>query len=216
MPMEKAAESRFWDRYIKILKQAKVSEPAHRWYVVRVERYIAAHSTLRLRLHTPSTLDAYLATAGRDTSLPGWRFRQLVHALQLLFTQLIQPAWAQQFDWEYWLASAQELAKHHPTVARHNSPIAVTPPPPASHDSPAVSDWRERLIAEIRRRHYSIRTEEAYVNWARRYLSFNHDVQPEQLSAEHVAAYLNHLALSREVSASTQNQALNALVFLYG
>jgi integron integrase len=217
MPMEKAAESRFWDRYIETLKQSGVPEPAHRWYVVRVERYIAAHPTLRLRLHTPSTLDTYLSAAGRDASLPGWRFRQLVHALQLLFVQLVRPAWAQHFDWEYWLASAQELAKHHPTVARHNSPITVAPPPPqAKHDTPAISDWRARLIAEIRRRHYSIRTEEAYVNWARRYLSFNHGAQPGQLGSEHVAAYLNHLALSREVSASTQNQALNALVFLYG
>jgi len=140
----------------------------------------------------------------------------LVHALQLLFTQLVRLAWAQQFDWEYWLSSAQTLAKNHPTVARHNSPIAVTPPPPATHDAPPTADWRDRLIAEIRRRHYSIRTEEAYVNWVRRYVSFNHDAQPGQLGAEHVAAYLNHLALSREVSASTQNQALNALVFLYG
>lgn len=91
MPMEKAAESRFWDRYISVLKQVGVPEPTRRWYVVRVERYIAAHSTLRLRLHTPSTLDTYLSAAGRDASLPGWCFRQLVHALQLLFTQLVGP-----------------------------------------------------------------------------------------------------------------------------
>ena len=216
MPSEKAAESRFWDRYIEILKQAGVPVLAHRWYVVRVERYIAAHSTLRLRLHTPTTLDAYLSEAGRDASLPGWRFRQLVHALQLLFTQLVQLAWAQQFDWQYWLASAQELAKQHPTLARHNSPMVVTPPPPATQVAPATTDWRERMIAEIRRRHYSIRTEEAYVNWAQRYVSFNHGAYPEQLGAEHVAAYLNHLVLSREVAASTQGQALSALVFLYG
>jgi hypothetical protein len=57
MAMEKAAESRFWDRYIEVLKQAEVPELAHRWYVVRIERYIAAHSKLRLRLHTPSTLE---------------------------------------------------------------------------------------------------------------------------------------------------------------
>lgn len=216
MPMERAAESRFWDRYIEILKQAGVPGSVQRWYVVRVERYIAAHSTVRLRLHTPSTMEAYLSAAGRDASLPGWRFRQLVHALQLLFTQLLRPAWAGQFDWEYWLASAQELAKDHPTVARHNSPMTVTPPPPLVHDAPAISDWHERLIAEIRRLHYSIRTEEAYVNWARRYVGFNHGAHPGQLGAEHVAAYLNHLALSREVSASTQSQALSALVFLYG
>jgi site-specific recombinase XerD len=214
--MEKAAESRFWDRYIEILKQAAVPEAAQRWYVVRIERYIGAHSTLRLRLHTPATVEAYLSAAGRDVSLPGWCFRQLVHALQLLFTKLIQLAWAGQFDWEYWLASAQALEKDHSTVARHNSPMTVKPPPPPYPEESTADDWRERLIAEIRRRHYSIRTEESYLNWARRFVGFNQGANPAQLGAEHVAAYLNNLALSREVSASTQSQALSALVFLYG
>lgn len=216
MPMEEAAESRFWDRYIEILKQASVPEPSQRWYVVRVERYIAAHSLVRLRLHTSSTVEAYLSVAGRDVSQPGWRFRQLVHALQLLFTNLVKADWSHQFDWQYWLASAQELGKQHPPVARHNSPMTVAPPPPVISDATDTSNWRERLIAEIRRRHYSIRTEESYVNWVKRYVGFNRGAHPGQLGAEHVAAYLNHLTLSREVSASTQSQALSALVFLYG
>jgi integron integrase len=215
MAMEKAAESRFWDRYIEVLNQAKVPEIAHRWYVVRVERYIAAHSTTRLRLHTPSMMEEYLSEAGRDAALPGWRFRQLVHALQLLFTNLVQVRWASAFDWEYWLASAQTLQEQHPTLARHNSPINVAAPPPTASKGDAPSAWREKLVGELRRRNYSIRTEEAYVQWIVRYLRFNQDAAPEQLGAEHVAAYLNHLALSRGVSPSTQNQALNAAVFLY-
>ena len=215
MPMEKAAESQFWDRYIEILKKANVPDSAHRWYVVRVERYIAAHAAVRLRLHTPAGVEEYLVAAGRDSSLPGWRYRQLVHALQLLFTQLVRVTWASAFDWEYWLSSANELETSHPTLARHNTPIEVTPPPPLVREGSETSDWRERLIAELRRRHYSIRTEETYQYWARRFLSFNGNAQPGQLRAEHITTFLNHLSLSREVSASTQHQALNALVFLY-
>src|SRR5438270_6257528 len=111
MPMEKAAESRFWDQYIQILKGTDVPEKAHRWYVVRIERYIAAHSPLKLRDHTASVVQDYLAQAGRDPTIQGWRFRQLVHALQLLFTKLVHPTWASEFDWEFWLASARELEK---------------------------------------------------------------------------------------------------------
>jgi len=214
MPVEKAAESRFWGRYIQVLCAAKVPEPQQRWYVMRVERYIGAHSSLRLRLHTINTVDQYFTAAGQDASLPGWRFRQLVHALQLLFTQLLKPSWACAFDWEYWLASARALEENHPTLARHNSPVQVAPPPPATNVQ-GSADWRERLIGELRRRNYSIRTEEAYVHWAQRFLKFNDDALPEQLNGAHIGAYLNHLALSRQVSPSTQNQALNAIVFLY-
>jgi hypothetical protein len=214
MPTDKAAESRFWDRYIQVLNAAKVPEQQHRWYVMRVERYIAAHSSLRLRLHTLNTVDQYLTAAGQDESLPGWRFRQLVHALQLPFTQLLKPSGASAFDWEYRLASARALEDNHPTLARHNSPFETAPPPPPN-DVQGSTDWREQLIAELRRRNYSIRTEEAYVHWAQRFLKFNGDALPEQLNGAHIGAYLNHLALSRQVSPSTQNQALNAIVFLY-
>jgi integron integrase len=215
MPKEKAAESRFWDRYLEILEKANVPEKSRRWYVVRVERYIEAHATLKLRLHTAALVHDYLTDAGRDSTIEGWRFKQLIQAVQLLFVQLVRAPWATEFDWEFWLASGRELENRHPTVARHNSPIAVTPPPPVSCESTLTSQWREKLVAEIRRRNYSIRTEEAYVYWVQRFLRFNSNAAPEQLNAEHVAAYLSHLALSREVSASTQNQALNALVFLY-
>jgi len=74
----------------------------------------------------------------------------------------------------------------------------------------------ESLIAEIRRRNYSIRTEQAYTAWIRRYISFHNNADPRGMGAEQAAAYLSHLALSREVSPNTQNQALNALVFFYG
>jgi len=69
---------------------------------------------------------------------------------------------------------------------------------------------------EIRARHYSIRTEQAYLDWARRYIRFHERRHPQELGPEHVAAFLSHLASDRQVAASTQNQAKSALLFLYG
>jgi len=81
----------------------------------------------------------------------------------------------------------------------------------AHKESPFLSRLREA----IRVRHYSIRTEEAYVTWVRRYILFHSKGHPEAMGAADVGAFLTYLAVERRVAASTQNQALNALVFLY-
>jgi integron integrase len=67
----------------------------------------------------------------------------------------------------------------------------------------------------IRRRHYSIRTEQAYLGWTKRFILFHGKRHPNEMGAAEIVAFLNHLAVARNVAASTQNQALNALVFLY-
>lgn len=73
----------------------------------------------------------------------------------------------------------------------------------------------DQLRAVIRTLHYSIRTEDAYTDWARRYIVFHGKVHPKDMGAEQVHAFLSHLAVERRVSASTQNQAKAALLFLY-
>src|SRR5580658_8821697 len=73
----------------------------------------------------------------------------------------------------------------------------------------------EAVSATIRRLHYSPRTEEAYVQWIRAFIAFHRRRHPRDMGAAEVTAFLNHLAVERHVSASTQNQALCALIFLY-
>jgi site-specific recombinase XerD len=73
----------------------------------------------------------------------------------------------------------------------------------------------EAISATIRRLHYSPRTEEAYLHWIRAYVAFHGGRHPRTLGAAEVTAFLNHLAVDRHTSASTQNQALCAVVFLY-
>lgn len=73
----------------------------------------------------------------------------------------------------------------------------------------------DRVRSEIRTRHYSRRTEETYAGWIRRFVRFHGNRHPLTMGAPHVRAFLNYLANERGVSASTQNQALSAVLFLY-
>lgn len=77
------------------------------------------------------------------------------------------------------------------------------------------SAFLEKVREAIRVRHYSVRTEECYVEWVRRFILFHGKRHPVEMGASEVGEFLSYLALHRNVSASTQNQALNALVFLY-
>ncbi len=79
-------------------------------------------------------------------------------------------------------------------------------------DSPRLFD---RVHDTIRRKHYSIRTEQSYVDWIKRFILFHDKRHPEDMGAADVEAFLTHLAVDREVTASTQNQARSALLFLY-
>ena len=73
----------------------------------------------------------------------------------------------------------------------------------------------EQLRESLRVRHYSLRTEDAYFDWARRFILFHGKRHPKDMGAEEVQAFLTHLAVDRHVSPSTQNQAKAALLFLY-
>lgn len=67
----------------------------------------------------------------------------------------------------------------------------------------------------IRVKHYSIRTETQYLQWIKRFILFHNKQHPRDLGAPEIEAFLTHLAVSRDVAAATQNQALSALLFLY-
>jgi integron integrase len=210
-----ASDDPKWTQFLEVCRREGVAERALRWYVVRIERYLKAHPQRALSDHLASDVQAYLERAGREVDLPGWLFWQLTHALQLYFRNVVQAKWASTFDWSYWFEAARALEASHPTLARHNSPISAqglnrSPDAPFSLDALA-----SEVAARIRLKNYSIRTEEAYVSWIRRFVSFHGGRDPREFANDALAAYLNHLVLDLDVSPSTQSQALSALVFLY-
>ena len=73
----------------------------------------------------------------------------------------------------------------------------------------------ERVRNEIRVRHYSLRTEQSYVQWIRRFILFHNKRHPDEMGEPEISAFLTDLAVSRKVAASTRNQAISAILFLY-
>jgi len=86
---------------------------------------------------------------------------------------------------------------------------------PAGYDSAGGPKLLDRVRIQIRRMHYSRRTEVAYVSWIRRFILFHEKRHPLDMGASEAEQFLSWLASEKSVSASTQNQALSAILFLY-
>jgi integron integrase len=82
-------------------------------------------------------------------------------------------------------------------------------------DSPPPKKLLDQVRDALRVKHYAYRTEESYVQWIRRYILFHNKRHPKDMAEPEVQAFLTHLAVDNNVAASTQNQALSALLFLY-
>jgi integron integrase len=133
-------------------------------------------------------------------------------------------------------ASLPQGASHANAPVSTNATNMVCEPPPSSLPCPPrlrggkrYDEWRclkktespawdkiiENLAAEIKIRHYSRKTLKAYADWSRKFQSYLKNKPPEELSPSEVKAYLTYLAVNCKVSSSHQNQAFNALLFLY-
>ena len=88
---------------------------------------------------------------------------------------------------------------------------ASVPVPPA----PGKPKLLEQIRSFLRVKHYSLRTEEAYLHWIKRFILFHGKRHPDELGPDAIRVFLTDLAVRGEVAASTQNQALSALLFLY-
>lgn len=184
----KEAVERFWDEFVDLARKSGVKGSAMPWYVRHAERYLKAHSGKQLAEHGVDDVTGYLEAAGRIGRIEDWQFVQIVDAIRTLLLTASAPV-VGDIDWALWRDSAKSLAADHPTIAREDS--SGTQP---DHDARPVSGARfkekrnapstldaerqdhgallERLAAEIRRRKYSIRTEQAYESWVCRFILF--------------------------------------------
>ena len=219
--------AQFWDKYIAISKHYKVRDGALRWYVRHAEAYIKANEDQRLAFHDAERVERYLRDKGRNPRLEGWQFEQMVRALQILFVDMVGASWARKYAWKDWIGASGTLPDQHATVARAYSNWGredETPPRKPDDESASalldrvysqLPDVIDAMIKQIRVSQYSIRTEQAYLGWLCRYVAFHGMKDPEELDEGHIGAFIESLVTRRHVSASTQAQALNAVVFYY-
>lgn len=224
--MSTQSESRFWDKFIYKTASYSIKPAVARWYVRHAEDYIKAHSR-KLATHDAADVEKYLSEKCCSSFLQDWQFRQIVTAIKLLFTDMVNTPWAGQFPWDDWIERSYTLENTHPTVARDYMETGIDTQhmdTPAAHSTGGQSYTKirkryknqiDRLIKSIRVKHYSYRTEQSYLEWLLRFIQFNSMTDPSTYTDQHISVFLEYLAVERKVSASTQAQALNALVYFY-
>ena len=160
-----------------------------KWYFIWARRFAAYLSGRSLHLATREDAEGFLSTLSSSPGIGAWQVEQAADALTILLGSVFGQEWAR-------------------TIR------IPAPPPPPDVPLPKGDDPVERLRYAIRCRRYSIRTEESYVFWVNRFLAFCRDGGVEQ-DADAVRAFLERLVIAEQMSASTQGQALNALVFYF-
>ena len=203
-----------WQQYIHLLSLRKIPEKARRYYVRHVEDLIKESNQTPLLNLSREVLEAFLRRRANNPRMEDWQVRQCVDAIQLLMEELAHAPVAKEIDWSAWRYGAS-LAENHPTLAGDQSVTKVVVQEAGRLGVMDQMEVLEQMVVAIRARHYSIRTEKAYLNWAARFYAFcknDGKAEPDPVS---VQKYLQYLAIERKVSASTQKQALNALVFLF-
>ncbi|MFK7858588.1 MAG: integron integrase [Granulosicoccus sp.] len=207
--------------YVKCLAAESIPAKQRSFYLLRAKQFIQAGDDRHPANLQSEDIISRLEEFGRAENLTDWQFAQLVDAVRILLVKQLRSPAAANVDWSYWKESARTVSSDHSTTAREYAPDELTYLK-IKRGKGALAEVRKqhrqlivRLVTEIRARGYAYRTEEAYEQWVVRYIVFCKGESPEKTGADHVAKYLNDLVVTGNVSASTQNQALNALIFLY-
>ena len=219
--------SRFWEKFIRKTRDYGVKSEHARWYVVYAEQYIKRFSGVKLAQHEASFVEEYLKVKSRSVKMKDWQFLQIVTSLNILFTKMVRVEWAEKFPWEKWEDYSKKLPgsdfkKIEKLSGRDLEHLKASLKEKGDTTNglfqKVFSQYPqhvENLVKTIRMHHYSINTESAYLNWFLRYVVFHNMEDPEKMSENHIAKYLEYLVFKREVSSSTQAQALNGIVFFY-
>ena len=200
----------FWEAYRACAEENRVRPDRSPFYVNWAKDFVNFLPGQPLKDRSKKDIEAFLADLGKRRGIADWQVRQAEHALKILY-EIFLPRYA----------------------PKRQTGVATDGKHPVQEAIAETDGFRDRVIpgeverqfselvyavkTEVRSRHYSYRTETAYLDWVRRFIAFHNYADPRELDAPtSVKTYLDYLAVEREVAASTQNQALNALVFFYG
>lgn len=195
-------------------------KPAARDYYVRW----AESWTKAIGHQSAERTQAYFDALGRSSSIADWQFRQAADAARILACDVLAIPWAFSFDWQSLADQAHSLEPNHRTLARETIQVRaelpiLQPPSPeqATRDEAELAKLIDALRRAVRLKGHAVATEETYVYWNRRFIRFclqKLGQTPYAAGPSAISAYLDFLALERNVAPATQHQALNAMVFL--
>ena len=201
--------NKFWDSYRQAAIASGVPAKNAESYVKWAEKFAVATKGKPIRERSVADIRKFLFELSIQRSIHPWQVHQAEEALVFLYEGFLKL--------DLGLNTVRPLV---PWPGISNSTLKA----PQQFKDRALSKTEEKarygelyskFRSAMRVRHYSIRTERAYAQWIGRLLSFYKDKPAESIDTDDIQSYLNYLAEERKVAASTQNQALNAIVFFF-
>lgn len=216
-------EPRWPEEYFAVLAEAGISERARPFHAHWVRQFFNRHPGRARRSLGIRELQRFLAVVRESPSMEPWQVEQARTALVLYYEQFRGIALGD-------LSLLEPVPNGSADEVSPDVPSDQVPQPraihrvqsvPAPKNSPLperradMTALRNAVLEALRVQHYAFKTEKTYWQWIRRFVSYHHERRPSEMHAPEIHAYLSHLAINAGVAASTQNQALNAIVFLF-
>lgn len=206
----KIAWDRRWERYFMALKQAKVEPGFHEFYRGWIWGFIKAIKPKGWREAESRDVEQFLACMV-DKGKERWQVEQAHDALRLFFRDVEPMVWAQ----KNWPDLIVRLEREVKDPIRTHRVEALRTRTDFGELSPRLQPFLEEVRQVLRSQNYAYRTEQTYLEWVKRFLVFASPKKRTDLGLGQMREYLDYLALVRGVAAGTQNQAFNALLYLY-
>lgn len=204
-------------RFVAVLEQRGLPSTQHSYYRKWLRYYLDFCDKYRVEATSPKSQAQFLDKL-REKKQADWQIKQAAHAVSLYWdvqralkarptTSTAEP-----------LPKAAEAAKPYRLPARPPKKQIAGKGKGSQVPTMAQAPWDRaisQLVAVIKTRHYSPKTLKSYSHWARKLQSFKKDREPSSLTSEDVKEFLTYLAVQCRVSASSQNQAFNAILFFF-
>lgn len=198
-----------WEQMETLLEKLNTYPPSIPWLIRWAQSFVRELNGKPLEKTGPDDICYFINKLNSNPSLQHFQVKQADQALRFLYTRILKYDWASNWpDTLHKIKSDQVVGS--PQKYRPTGPYNIT----FEECKKIHATIFEKMSNAIRTMHYSIRTEKTYSDWAKRFLAFHHPADPKTLTSQHVSEFLEFLAVHRHVSASTQNQALNAISFL--
>ncbi len=189
----------FWSSFSQTLIKNGIPRDKVRWYLNWALQFERETKGRLLVDRSAADVAAFLARLQSRPKVEPWQVRQASDALCLLYRNALKLTWAE--EWPEIPAEESASGVDFPFGSG-----SAFPDIPRGKFSPEIESDLSRVSTEMRLLHYSLRTEESYLPWIRRYIAFHNGRSPREIGAPEVRTYLEFLAQERAVAGSTQKR----------
>lgn len=206
-----------WSLFTKMLKAKKINPQSFPYYKNYVQHFLRRAKNTPIEQLTAQRVTLYLKTIPNNQVLEDWQKNQAIDAIHLFLRDVLCKGYIESIDWQSF--KGHVTFNPHQKIQMEELDIPELIAKRVGRFQPEFrqryGNLLNRMVRVLRVKNYARRTEDTYLTWTNKFFWFLDGLLEEKINDQHVRAFLEYLAIERQVSPNTQKQALNALVFFF-